>query len=91
MDTNINDFKNAVLKALPEARKSGQITLADALKVRLALNRPKIVEEAYQIANDQYHAENPSHNGKIDWSSIKDFIIGIFPLVLQLLQVLHVV
>jgi hypothetical protein len=88
---SLNEFKKAVLESIPLARKNGEITLSEALKLRLAMNNPKIVNKAYSIASDQYHSENPEFNGKIDWSSIKDFVIAVFPLILQLLTGLHVI
>ena len=93
-----DNFRKAMLAAVVDARKSGKITLRDAVKIRVASMSPAFVERAQDLAvtqmafsGEESDAVKRDEDGMIEvasinWEGLAKFLEAFLPLLLSLLK-----
>ena len=91
-------FRAELLRALPEARRSGKITAAQAVRIRVAMISPAFAKHAEELAVTQMVAsgEDPDSIPKnadgsvnvagINWEGLSKFLEAFIPLLIMLLK-----
>lgn len=102
LEAEAGTFKSALLKGITSARKAGNITVFQALRLRIACMSPAFVERAEELAvvqiafSGQESEQVPvNDDGSIDvaginWEGLIKFMEAFIPLLLSLLQALGV-
>lgn len=91
-------FKTQLLSAIQEARKNGDISRVQALRLRIACMSPAFVQQAQEVAVVQmvfsgqspelipYHTDGRVNMEGIDWDGLTAFLQAILPILLELLR-----
>ena len=86
-------FHRNVIKAAVKAQRDGKISRKDLRRLRVAMLSPAFREQAKQLAvvqmlSSEQADQIPRVDGQIDWDKLGDFLERIWPLILQLLDVI---
>ena len=91
-------FKRSLIRAIRSEVKAGNMSRANAIKLRVALVSPAFLARAEQLAQVQIvfsgvEAEQVKYDddgriiaGSIDWEGLSEFLTKLIPLILQLLE-----
>ena len=91
-------FKPSLLKAIAEGRKSGKLTLREAVRLRTACLSPAFVERAHELAVTQMAFSGESSDAVpmsedgiiqvegINWEGLAKFLEAFIPLLITLLK-----
>lgn len=92
-------FKRSILKAVRTAKKNGDITAAQSIRLRVALMSPAFQRKAEDLAVTQMafgqsddDAPLPTNEDgsvdrtAIDWEGLGNFLMKLLPLLLELLD-----
>ena len=91
-------FRAELLRALPEARRSGKITATQAVRIRVAMISPAFAKHAEDLAVTQMvasgedsdaiprNADGSVNVAGINWEGLSKFLEAFIPLLLMLLK-----
>lgn len=89
-------FRAAVIAALPQAVQAGNITRAEAIRIRVAMISPAFADHAYDLAITQMAASGSENVPRtetgfvdevaINWDGLTEFLKVFIPLLLELLR-----
>lgn len=93
-----DSFRPSLLKAIAEGRKSGKLSVRDAVKLRVACLSPAFVERAHELAVTQMafsgeasefvplNDEGMIQTQGINWEGLAKFLEAFIPLLITLLK-----
>ena len=93
-----DSFRPSLLKAIAEGRKSGKLSVRDAVKLRVACLSPAFVERAHELAVTQMAFSGESsefvpidddgmiESQGINWEGLAKFLEAFIPLLITLLK-----
>lgn len=81
------EFRKVLMQAASEARRSGDISIAEYFKLSLATRVPGVLEKI-QAATQEAAAEQGLANsvGAVDWEKLLQFIKDFLPILLELIS-----
>ena len=88
-----NSFHKSVIRGAIKAQRDGKITRKQLRRIRVAMLSPAFREQVKELATVQMLSSGesdkiPRIGENIDWDALGDFLERIWPLVLQLLDVI---
>lgn len=88
-----DSFHRNVIKAAVKARKSGKISRAQLLRLRVAMLSPAFRKQAKELATIQMKSSAdadkiPMIGENIDWDKLFEFIEKLIPLIIQLIEII---
>ncbi|WP_413432773.1 hypothetical protein [Crateriforma spongiae] len=98
VDETASSFRRSLIQATRKAARSGDITFADALKIRVALFSPAFCDAAEDLCVTQMAFSGQAEGvlpmtpdgvierASIDWDGFASFLERIVPIILQLIS-----
>lgn len=88
----MSNFRPALIAAAEEAARDGQITRSELFKIRILSLFPRKLAELEECCTAQAVSTGVAQNaGAIDWAALLEFIKGLLPIILQILQIFAVI
>lgn len=83
-------FRDALIAAIKQARDEGKLTAVQAISLRARAISPAFCARCEELAITEGIASGAipfaSNPAGIDWSGLKDFIVAIMPLIMELIK-----
>lgn len=81
-------FRKHLINAAEAAFHDGQMTRAQLIRIRFLSLNPKVCEQLEKVVREQIAMETGVTTQEINWDAIADFLVKIWPLIMQLIEMI---